>query len=42
MKVLLDWRIYGLKVYYNTTAPGYVTWMGQERLLYKNLDFTIG
>ncbi len=23
-------------------APGHVTWMGTERLLYKNLDFTMG
>ena len=42
VEVLLDWRTYRLKVYYNTTAPGHVTWMGTERLLYKNLDFTIG
>jgi late competence protein required for DNA uptake (superfamily II DNA/RNA helicase) len=42
VEVLLDWRTYGLKVHYNTTAPGHVTWMGQERLLYKNLDFTMG
>jgi hypothetical protein len=34
--------MYGLKVYYNTTAPGHVTWMGQERLLYKQMDFTMG
>ena len=40
--MLLDWRTYGLKVHYNTTAPGHVTWMGTERLLYKNLDFTMG
>lgn len=42
VEVLLDWRTYGLKVHYNTTAPGHVTWMGTERLLYKNLDFTMG
>jgi hypothetical protein len=41
VEVLLDWRIYRLKIYYNTTAPGHVTWMGQERLLYKQMDFTI-
>jgi hypothetical protein len=42
VKVLLDWRTYGLKIHYNTTAPGHVTWMGQERLLYKQMDFTMG
>ncbi|KAL4732835.1 hypothetical protein BDV11DRAFT_215147 [Aspergillus similis] len=42
VEVLLDWRTYGLKIHYNTTAPGHVTWMGQERLLYKQMDFTMG
>jgi hypothetical protein len=42
VKVLLDWHMYGLKIYYNTTAPGHVTWMGQEQLLYKQMDFTMG
>ena len=42
VEVLLDWRTYGLKVHYNTTAPGHVTWMGQDRLLYKQMDFTMG
>jgi hypothetical protein len=40
VKVLLDWYIYRLKIHYNTTAPGHVIWMGQERLLYKQMDFT--
>ncbi|KAL4996641.1 hypothetical protein BDV10DRAFT_186882, partial [Aspergillus recurvatus] len=42
VEVLLDWRTFGLKIDYNTTAPGHVTWMGQERLLYKEMDFTMG
>ncbi|KAL4732955.1 hypothetical protein BDV11DRAFT_214658 [Aspergillus similis] len=42
VEVLLDWRTYGLKMHYNTTAPGHVTWMGQDRLLYKQMDFTMG
>jgi hypothetical protein len=42
VKVLLNWHIYRLKVHYNTIAPGYVIWMGQERLLYKQMDFTMG
>ena len=42
VEVLLDWRTYGLKIHYNTTAPGHVTWMGWERLLYKQMDFTMG
>ena len=41
VEVLLDWRTFGLKIHYNTTAPGHVTWMGQERLLYKEMNFTI-
>lgn len=42
VEVLLDWRTFGLKIHYNTTTPGHVTWMGQERLLYKEMDFTMG
>ncbi|KAL4947032.1 hypothetical protein BDW69DRAFT_199948 [Aspergillus filifer] len=42
VEVLLDWRTFGLKIHYNTTAPGHVTWMGQERLLYKQMEFTMG
>ncbi|PYH42229.1 uncharacterized protein BP01DRAFT_368269 [Aspergillus saccharolyticus JOP 1030-1] len=37
-----NWRIYGLKIYYNTTTPGYVTWIGEDQLLYKHIDFSIG
>ena len=42
MQMLLDWRMYGLKIYYNTMVPGYVTWIGQERLLYQQVQFIIG
>ncbi|KAK5797306.1 hypothetical protein VI817_003597 [Penicillium citrinum] len=31
-----------LAMSYNTTEPGYIDWIGQDRLLYKNLSFTIG
>ncbi|KAL4923112.1 uncharacterized protein BDV17DRAFT_285675 [Aspergillus undulatus] len=42
VEVLLDWRTFSLKIYYNTTAPGHVTWIGQEQQLYKNMNFTMG
>ncbi|KAF9882584.1 hypothetical protein FE257_006232, partial [Aspergillus nanangensis] len=42
IETLLDWRTYGLKVHYNTTAPGHVTWMNEDRLLYKDISFTMG
>jgi hypothetical protein len=42
MQTLLDWRTYGLKVHYNTTAPGHVGWMGDDELLYKDVHFTMG
>ena len=42
METLQDWRTYGLKISYNTTAPGYVTWIQPDRLLYKHIQFTIG
>jgi hypothetical protein len=42
MQTLLDWRTYGLKVHYNTTAPGHVGWMGGDELLYKDVHFTMG
>ncbi|KAE8334250.1 hypothetical protein BDV24DRAFT_156976 [Aspergillus arachidicola] len=31
MEILQDWRIYGLRIYYNTTAPGHIDkaqWLG--------------
>ncbi|KAH2703353.1 hypothetical protein KXW29_009481, partial [Aspergillus fumigatus] len=42
METLLDWRTYGLKVHYNHTAPGHVTWMGEDQLLYQQMAFTMG
>jgi hypothetical protein len=42
MQWILDLRSYGLKIYYNTSTPGYITWIGQDKLLYKDLYFTIG
>lgn len=30
IEILLDQHIYRLKVHYNYTAPGYVTWMGED------------
>ncbi|KAL3460228.1 hypothetical protein BJX64DRAFT_290554 [Aspergillus heterothallicus] len=42
MQTLLDWRTYRLKVHYNTTAPGHVGWMGDDKLLYKDVHFTMG
>lgn len=34
--------MYGLQVYYNSTTPGYITWQGTDKLLYKELCFTMG
>ncbi|KAL4788740.1 hypothetical protein BDV19DRAFT_383658 [Aspergillus venezuelensis] len=42
VEVLLDWRTFGLKIYYNTTTLDHVTWIGQEQLLYKKINFTMG
>ncbi|KAE8371094.1 hypothetical protein BDV26DRAFT_287051 [Aspergillus bertholletiae] len=42
METLQDWRTYGLRIHYNTTAPGHVTWMQPDRLLYKHIKFTMG
>lgn len=42
MQTLLDWRMYGLRVHYNSTTPGYITWQGTDELLYKELRFTMG
>jgi hypothetical protein len=42
IQTLLDWRTYGLKVHYNTMAPGHVGWMGDNKLLYKDVYFTMG
>lgn len=42
METLLDWRIYRLKVHYNSTSPGHVIWMGKDQLLYQQITFTMG
>ncbi|CAG8312800.1 unnamed protein product [Penicillium salamii] len=39
---ILDLRTYRLKIYYNSTTPGHIKWMGQDRLCYKELSFTMG
>ncbi|KAF1922379.1 uncharacterized protein M421DRAFT_78421 [Didymella exigua CBS 183.55] len=41
MQWMLDLRTYGLKVHFNTTARGNVEWMGRDKLLYKNVHFTM-
>jgi hypothetical protein len=38
---MLDLRTYGLKIYYNTTSSGHVEWVGQDEILYKDLQFNI-
>lgn len=38
---MLDLRSYGLKVHFSSTVPGHVSWMGEDRLLYKDLNFTM-
>ena len=42
METLQDWRIYSLRIHYNTTASGYVMWIQSDRLLYKHIQFTMG
>jgi hypothetical protein len=41
MQWMLDLRTYGLKIHYNSTARGHVEWVGQDEMLYKNLQFNI-
>ncbi|KAK3613862.1 hypothetical protein LTR56_027628 [Elasticomyces elasticus] len=38
MQWLLDLRTYGLKIHYNTTAPGSVRWSGASQLTYKGME----
>ncbi|KAJ5205115.1 hypothetical protein N7472_001563 [Penicillium cf. griseofulvum] len=38
---LLDLRSYGLKVHFNSSQPGFITWTGEDRILYKDLHFTM-
>jgi hypothetical protein len=41
MQWMLDLRTYRLKIYYNSTARGHVKWVGQDEMLYKDLQFDI-
>ena len=40
MQWMLDLRTYGLKIHYNTTAPGNIHWVG-DQILYREIQFTI-
>lgn len=42
LEYMLDLRSYGLKVHYNTTAEGHISWVAYDQLLYKELAFTMG
>ena len=41
MQWLLDLRTYGMKIHYNTTQPGHITWHGLDELLYQDMQFTM-
>jgi hypothetical protein len=41
MQWMLDLRTYGLKIHYNTTSRGHVEWVGQDEMLYKDLQFSM-
>jgi hypothetical protein len=41
MQWLLDLRTYRIKIHYNTTQPGHITWHGVDELLYKDMQFTM-
>ena len=41
MQWILDLRTYGLKIHYNTTSEGHITWQNDNELLYKNVKFTM-
>lgn len=41
MQWMLDLRTYGLKIHYNTTTEGHVTWQHEDELLYKDVKFTM-
>lgn len=38
---LLDLRSYGLKVHFSSSTPGHISWTGEDRLLYKDIHFTM-
>ena len=37
---MLDLRMYGLKIWYNTTSEGHIDWVG-DQILYKEIQFTM-
>lgn len=39
---ILDLRTYALHVHFRSTLSGYIGWMGTDKLLYKELTFTMG
>lgn len=39
MQWMLDLWMYGLKIHYNTTSEGHVTWQNNDELLYKDVKF---
>jgi hypothetical protein len=41
MQWMLDLLTYGLKIHYNTTARGHVKWVGQDDILYKDMQFNM-
>jgi hypothetical protein len=41
MQWMLDLRTYRLKIHYNSTARGHVEWVGQDEMLYKDLQFNM-
>ena len=38
---MLDLRTYGLKIHYNTTAEGYIDWVGEQISWKDSVQFTI-
>ena len=41
MQWMLDLRTYGLKIHYNTTAEGYIDWVGEQISWKGSVQFTI-
>lgn len=38
---LLDLRSYGMRVHYNSSVPGHIAWAEKDRILYKDIHFTM-
>ena len=38
---MLELRRFRLKIHYNNTTPGYMAWEGEDRIQYKDIQFTI-